>query len=54
MIAVAVLHFSGTQPGTETGMDLTIEASNPGELQCSDPITRTSACYGTGTESYRW
>jgi hypothetical protein len=54
MIEVVVLSFPGTQPGTEAGMDLTVEASHPGELQCSDPITCSATCYGAGTESYRW
>jgi hypothetical protein len=54
IIEVIVLSFLGTQPGTKAGMDLTVEASDLGELQCSDPITCSAACYGAGTESYRW
>jgi hypothetical protein len=54
MNEVIVLSFPGTQPGTKAGMDLTVEASDLGELQCSDPITRSATCYGAGTESYRW
>jgi hypothetical protein len=54
IIYVAGFHFPGTQPGTEAGMDLAVEASNFGELQCGDPITCPAACYGTGTEPYGW
>lgn len=54
MNEVIVLSFPGTQPGTKAGMDLAVEASDPGELQCCDPITCSATCYGAGTESYRW
>jgi hypothetical protein len=54
MNEVIVFPFPGTQPGTKAGMDLTVEASDLGELQCSDPITCSATCYGAGTESYRW